>query len=100
MGPQCFFLYEMQVRSSQCHALAEDISPNKVLRKEDMKHKEEERKWRKHGTKREPALWDTDRQTRTCEEAELRQKEKEPTGKEEDRKKEFGFNPVRAFFVL
>lgn len=36
-------LYEMQVRSSQRHALAEDISPNKVLRKEDMKDREGER---------------------------------------------------------
>lgn len=36
-------LNEMQVRSSQHHALADDISPNKVLRKENMKDSEGER---------------------------------------------------------
>ena len=30
-------LCEMQAGYSQCHTLAEDISPNRVLRKQDMK---------------------------------------------------------------
>lgn len=39
--PQC--LYELEVRSSQCCALAEEVSHNKVLRQEDMKDGERER---------------------------------------------------------
>lgn len=44
--------YEMQVRSSQRHAPAENISPNKVLRKEGMKDRGGERERGKRGSVR------------------------------------------------
>lgn len=43
----------MQVRSSQCRALAEDISPNKVLRKEGMRETERQRQEEKSMKPRE-----------------------------------------------
>lgn len=94
-------LCEMEVRSSQCHALAEDTSPNEVLSQEDMKDRVRE-KQKKCEAKSEPALWERDQQTRTCREAQLIQKKKSPQEKKEMEmeNKEFGFNLIMLFCIF
>lgn len=79
-------LSAMLVGSSQCCALAEDVSRNKALRQEDVKDRQ-----RKCEAEGEPALW----QSGTREEAELTQKkENEET---EEGNQELGFDPATRF---
>ena len=83
-APQRLF-YEMQVRSSQRHAPAENISPNKVLRKEGMKDRGGGRECGKRGSVRpreSPRPTDQNMQGGRAE----TEKERARGGRERDRK--------------